>query len=199
MAARARTHGPLFSLLPLLLAVLTVGNSSSSSSRCPGVPSMTAQQACGAVAGTRRMLELCLRTLRGGAPLPVTRHAAVAVRGALDAYAATVAAATSLLDGGAVPADGERAAFGSCMVGYGSARVAMARVAADLAAAGCDGGGARAAELEAGYTAGLRGMDACTGGMLSYPASPLYARNLADRNVTLLAALLCSLVPAPLA
>jgi hypothetical protein len=42
-------------------------------------------------------------------------------------------------------------------------------------------------------------MDGCTRDMLDYPASPLYARNLADRNMTLLAALLCSLVPAPLA
>jgi hypothetical protein len=40
-------------------------------------------------------------------------------------------------------------------------------------------------------------MDGCRRGLLNYPASPLYARNLADRNVTLLAALLCSLVPAP--
>ena len=58
---------------------------------------------------------------------------------------------------------------------------------------GCDGA---AGDLRAGYTAGLRGMDACRRGLLSYPASPLYSRNLADRNVTLLAALLCSLVPA---
>jgi hypothetical protein len=162
---------------------------------------MTAQQACSDVSGTQHMLELCLRTLRRGVPVPVpvTRHAAVAVRGALDAYAATVAAATSLLDGGAVPADDERAAFGNCMVGYGSARVAMARVADDLRLVAAGGGGGcdddRAAELKAGYTAGLRGMDGCTRGMLDYPASPLYARNLADRNMTLLAALLCSLVP----
>jgi hypothetical protein len=78
----------------------------------------------------------------------------------------------------------------------------MARVADDLrlalASGGCDDDD-RAAELKAGYTGGLRGMDGCTRGMLDFPASPLYARNLADRNVTLLAALLCSLVPAPLA
>ncbi|XP_066326154.1 uncharacterized protein [Miscanthus floridulus] len=214
MAAKARTihHSP-FSLLVLLLSVLIVtlggadgGLDGSRSSRCPRIPSMTAQQACSAVSGTRHMLELCLRRLRAGGvrvPLPVTRHAAVAVRGALDAYAATVAAATSLLDGGAVPADDERTAFGNCMVGYGSARVAMARVADDLRPAagggGCDDDDDRAAELKVGYTAGLRGMDGCTRGMLDFPASTLYARNLADRNVTLLAALLCSLVPAPLA
>ena len=143
------------------------------------------------------MRGLCLRTLRAGAgagaAAPVTQHAAAAVRAALDAYAATVAAATSLLDGGAVPADDEKAAFGACMVGYGRARGAMARVADDLAGGGCDGA---AGDLRAGYTAGLRGMDACRRGLLSYPASPLYSRNLADRNVTLLAALLCSLVPA---
>ncbi|KAG0522454.1 hypothetical protein BDA96_07G038600 [Sorghum bicolor] len=75
----------------------------------------------------------------------------------------------------------------------------MARVADDLRLVAAGGGGGcdddRAAELKAGYTAGLRGMDGCTRGMLDYPASPLYARNLADRNMTLLAALLCSLVP----
>jgi hypothetical protein len=33
--------------------------------------------------------------------------------------------------------------------------------------------------------------------LVGYPASPLIGRNLADRNKTLLAALLCSLVPTP--
>nr|TKW09032.1 hypothetical protein SEVIR_6G064500v2 [Setaria viridis] len=203
MAKAATTIRSLLSLFVILslLAVLGAddGVGGGGSRRCPLIPSMTAERACGAVAGTRRMLELCLSTLRAGASagagaaVPVTLHAAAAVRGALDAYAATVAAATTLLDGGAVPADGERAAFGDCMVGYGRARGAMARVAGDLAAGGCD----RAAGIKAGYTAGLRGMDGCSRGLLNYPASPLYARNLADRNVTLLAALLCSLVPAP--
>lgn len=97
----------------------------------------------------------------------------------------------------AVPAGGEKAAYGNCMVGYGRARGAMARVADDLALAGpaCDAGAA--AELKAGYTAALRGMDGCWRGLLDYPESPLYDKNLADRNKTLLAALLCSLVPAP--
>ncbi|OEL15670.1 hypothetical protein BAE44_0023311 [Dichanthelium oligosanthes] len=199
MAKAARTTRSLLfvSVLIPLLATLGADGVGGGSSRCPLVPSMTAQSACSAVSGTRHMRELCLRTLRSGAGaavLPVTRHAATAVRGALDSYAATVAAATSLLDGGAVPADAEKAAFGDCMVGYGRARGAMSRVADDLAAGGCGDG---AAGLKAGYTAGLRGMDGCRRGLLNYPASPLYARNLADRNMTLLAALLCSLVPAP--
>ncbi|RLN04196.1 hypothetical protein C2845_PM13G02740 [Panicum miliaceum] len=195
MAKAARTIHRLLFVFVLISLLATLGADGVGSRRCPRVPSMTAERACTAVSGTRRLRGLCLRTLRAGAPaVPVTRHAAAAVRAALGSYAATVAAATSLLDGGAVPADDERAAFGACMVGYGRARGAMARVAADLAG-GCDG----AAGLRAGYTAGLRGMDGCRRGLLGYPASPLYARNLADRNVTLLAALLCSLVPAPLA
>ena len=195
----ARTiHHPLLFVVVLISLLATLGAASgvgAGGRRCPPVPSMTAEGACTAVSGTRRMRGLCLRTLRAGAgaAAPVTRHAAAAVRAALDAYAATVAAATSLLDGGAVPADDEKAAFGACMVGYGRARGAMARVADDLAGGGCDGA---AGDLRAGYTAGLRGMNACRRGLLSYPASPLYSRNLADRNVTLLAALLCSLVPA---
>ncbi|PAN33571.1 hypothetical protein PAHAL_6G030300 [Panicum hallii] len=197
MAKAARTIHSLLFLTVLISPLATLG-ADGVSRPCPRAPSMTAERACTAVSGTRRMRELCLRTLRAGAgagaAVPVTRHAAAAVRAALGSYAATVAAATSLLDGGAVPADDEKAAFGACMVGYGRARMAMARVAADLAD-GCDG----AADLRAGYTAGLRGMDGCRRGLLGYPASPLYARNLADRNVTLLAALLCSLVPAPLA
>ena len=194
-AARTIHHPLLFVvvLISLLATLAADGVGVDGGRRCPTVPSMTAERACTAVSGTRRMRGLCLRTLRAGAgaAAPVTRHAAAAVRAALGSYAATVAAATSLLDGGAVPADDEKAAFGDCMVGYGRARGAMARVADDLAG-GCD----RAGDLRAGYTAGLRGMDACRRGLLSYPASPLYSRNLADRNVTLLAALLCSLVPA---
>jgi hypothetical protein len=211
MARAARTTRSLLSVFVLLSLLATLGadddvrGGGRGGRRCPVIPSMTAERACGAVAGTRRMLELCLRTLRsgpgtGGAAVPVTLHAAAAVRGALDAYAATVAAATTLLDGGAVPADDERAAFGECMVGYGRARGAMERVAGDLleAAGGCDDEQrTAAARIKAGYTAGLRGMDGCRRGLLNYPVSPLYARNLADRNVTLLAALLCSLVPAP--
>jgi len=198
MAKAARTiHHPLLLVFVLISLLATLG--AAGGHRCPPVPSMTAEGACTAVSGTRRMRGLCLRTLRAGAGAGagaaalVTQHAAAAVRAALDAYAATVAAATSLLDGGAVPADDEKAAFGDCMVGYGRARGAMARVADELAGGGCDG---PAGDLRAGYTAGLRGMDACRRGLLSYPASPLYSRNLADRNVTLLAALLCSLVPA---
>ncbi|KAJ1290274.1 hypothetical protein BS78_02G230700 [Paspalum vaginatum] len=194
--AKARTVRSLFFVLVLLspLTLSADGVVGSRSQQCPRMPSMTAERACSAVSGTRLMRGLCLRTLRaGGAAVPVTLHAAAAVRVALDSYAATVAAATSLIEGGAVPADDEKAAYERCMVGYDRARGAMARVADDLAAGACG----RAAELKAGYTDGLRGMDGCWRGLLNYPASPLYARNLADRNNTLLAALLCNLVPAP--
>jgi hypothetical protein len=186
--ARARTtrRSLVLSLLACLLLPSAGGG-------CLRVPSMTAESACGAVCGTPHMRELCLGTLvpgqGAGAPaVPVTRLAMAAVRGALGSYTATTAAATSLINGVSVR-DGEKAAFGDCMVGYGSARVAMARVADDLAG-GCD---KVDRDLNADYTAGLRGMDMCSRGMLGYPASPLYAMNLADRNKTQLAALLGSL------
>jgi hypothetical protein len=172
--ARARTtrRSLILSLLACLLLPAAGGG-------CLRVPSMTAESAC----GTPHMRELCLGTLvpgqGAGAPaVPVTRLAMAAVCGALGSYTATTAAATSLINGVSVR-DGEKAAFGDCMVGYGS----------DLAG-GCD---KVDRDLNADYTAGLRGMDMCSRGMLGYPASPLYAMNLADRNKTQLAALLGSL------
>ncbi|CAO2199964.1 unnamed protein product [Urochloa humidicola] len=198
----------------LLSSLAFLGADGVSNRQCVRVPSLTAERSCTAVTGTPHMRELCLRTLlpsassssSGSVAAPVTRHAAAAVRAALGSYAATVSAATSLLDSGAVPAAGdEKAAVGDCMVGYGRARVAMARVAGDLEAAaadgGCEGDGvvAGAGGIRAGYMAGLRGMDGCRRSLVDYPASPLVERNLTDRNVTLLAALLCSLVIAPAA
>ncbi|CAL5004143.1 unnamed protein product [Urochloa decumbens] len=198
----------LFSIFLLSLLATLGADGVIGSRQCQRIPSMTAESACTAVTGTPHMRELCIRTLlpsgagtssgTAAAPVPVTRHAAAAVQAALGSYAATVAAATSLLDGGAVAADDEKAAVGDCMVGYGRARIAMARVAGDLEPA--DGGcGDTEAGLRAGYTAGLRGMDGCRRSLIDFPASPLVDRNLADRNMTLLVALLCSLVPAPLA
>ncbi|CAO2184250.1 unnamed protein product [Urochloa humidicola] len=212
MAKAAATRTTMTSLLfAFLMAFLTFlgadGVGGGGNRGCVRVSSMTAERACTTVSGTPRMLDLCLRTLlppgSGSAAAPVTRHAAAAVRAALGSYAATVSAATSMLDGGAVSAGDEKAAVGDCMVGYGRARVAMARVADDLAAdgGGCGGDGVAvgAGGIMAGYMAGLRGMDGCRRSLFDYPESPLVDRNLADRNVTLLAALLCSLVPAPAA
>ncbi|KAL6659460.1 hypothetical protein ACP70R_003500 [Stipagrostis hirtigluma subsp. patula] len=180
----------------LLVVALLSLLAAAPAARCPRVPSMTAERACRAVCGTRDMRARCRRTLsarRGGAvAVAVTLHAAAAARSALESYAATAAAAASLVDGGAVQ-NAEKAAYGSCMVGYGVARGAMARVAGDLVAGGCD----MAADLKPAYMAGLRGMDRCRRSLFDYPETPLYAMNLADRNKTLLAALLCSLVPAP--
>ncbi|KAL6658868.1 hypothetical protein ACP70R_002908 [Stipagrostis hirtigluma subsp. patula] len=194
--AGASTIRSLLVIVFLSLLVIMPLAARGGAARCPRVPSMTAERACRAVCGTRDMRARCRRTLsarRGGAAaVAVTLHAAAAARSALDSYAATAAAAASLVDGGAVT-NGEKAAYGNCMVGYGVARGAMARVAGDLAADGCD----RAADLKSAYMAGLRGMDRCRRSLFDYPQSPLYALNLADRNKTLLAALLCSLVPAP--
>jgi hypothetical protein len=143
------------------------------------------------------MLELCLRTLRssagsgaeGAVAVPVTLHTAAAVRGALDAYMVTVAAAKTLL--GAVLADDERAAFGEWMVGYGRARGARERVAGDLleAAGGCDNEQrTAAARIKAGYTAGLRGMNGCrTASPAPTAATPSRASNSsAARSLKLL-------------
>ncbi|CAO2202512.1 unnamed protein product [Urochloa humidicola] len=210
-ATRTTMTSLLFAFLMFFLTFLGAdGVGVGGNRQCVPVPSMTAERACTTVSGTPHMLDLCLRTLlpsgSGSAAAPVTRHAAAAVRAALGSYAATVSAATSMLDGGAVSAGDEKAAVGDCMVGYGRARVAMARVADDLAADGGGGGGcggdgvaAGAGGIRAGYMAGLRGMDGCRRSLFDYPESPLVDRNLADRNVTLLAALLCSLVPAPAA
>ncbi|KAF8669934.1 hypothetical protein HU200_051116 [Digitaria exilis] len=198
MALAARTTHSILSVFFLLSLLATLA--ADAGSRCPRVPSMTAEHACTAVTGTRRMLSLCLRTLHAGDGAPVevlvTRHAVAAVRGALESYAATVAAATSLLDAGEVAGDDEKAAVGDCMVGYGTARGAMARVAGELQVvdAGCGDDDRKAGEIKVGYMAGLRGMDGCRRSLMNYPASPLYERNLADRNETLLAALLCNLV-----
>jgi hypothetical protein len=104
--------------------------------------------------------------------VPVTLHAVAIVRGALDTYAVTVAAAKTLL--GAVLADDERVVFGECMVGYGRAREAMERVVGDLlAAAGdCDDKQQKvAARIKAGYPAGLRGMDGCRTASLAATAA----------------------------
>ncbi|CAO2164448.1 unnamed protein product [Urochloa humidicola] len=214
MAKAATTMTSLFSIFLLSLLAFVGGDGTiggGNQSWCPRVPSMTAEHACTAVAGTPHLLDLCLRTLLPsasssvsvGAAAPVTHHTAAAVRAALGSYAATVSAATSLLDSGVVPGGDEKAAVDDCMVGYGRARVAMTRVADDLQAVAADGGCggavavAGAVGIRAGYMVGLHGMDGCRRSFVDYPASPLVDRNLADRNVTLLAALLCCLVLVP--
>jgi hypothetical protein len=193
--------------LAVALSLLAAGATSGGHQHaCPEVPSMTAVKACSVVCGTRHMHRLCLRTLLGRrsrrAASPVTRYAAVAARSALDAYDATKAAARQALlydrrGGHAVLPSDERVAYAGCLHGYEAARRSMSHIADDLARAGnsstCDG----AADLKQDYMGGLRGMDACRRRLLAYPASPLSDRNLADRNKTLLAGLLCSLVPTP--
>jgi hypothetical protein len=190
--------------LALLAAGVTCGDRQHA---CPDVPSMTAVRACSVVCGSRHMHRLCLRTIQRRrsrhAASPVTRYAAVAARSAIDAYQATEAATrqTMLYDyrgGRAVLPGDERAAYAGCLQGYGAARQSMGLIADDLARAAssssCDG----AANLKQDYMGGLHGVDACRKRLVGYPASPLIGRNLADRNKTLLAALLCSLVPTTL-
>ncbi|KAL5222274.1 hypothetical protein ABZP36_026987 [Zizania latifolia] len=174
--------------------------------RCPGVPSMTAEKACKAVCGTAHMRRLCLGTLlprAGGAGDdghggrdrrgPVTYYAGVAARSALDAYAATAAAKREMEYSGALPED-ERTAHERCMAGYNLASRFMSRLA-DVLTTNCDD--IDSAQLTQDYKGSLRGMDACRRKLFAFPASPLYGRNLADRNKTLLAALLCTLVSNP--
>ncbi|XP_040382648.1 uncharacterized protein LOC121055136, partial [Oryza brachyantha] len=166
--------------------------------RCAPVPSMTAEQACRAVCGTARMFRLCLRALlprdadhRGDRrPDAVTLFVGSAARGALDAYAATAAAKRAMQYSGALPAD-ERTAHEWCMAGYDLAVRFMGRVADDLAS--CEA----AARLKDDVAGSLSGMDACRRRLFVYPASPLYGRNLADRNKTMLVGLLSNLVPKP--
>ncbi|EEE51372.1 hypothetical protein OsJ_32403 [Oryza sativa Japonica Group] len=68
----------------------------------------------------------------------------------------------------------------------------MGRVAGDLAS--CE---TAAARLRDDCDGSLAGMDACRRKLFGYPASPLYGRNLADRNKTMLVGLLSNLVPMP--
>ncbi|CAM0910943.1 unnamed protein product [Alopecurus aequalis] len=189
--------------LTVVLSLLAAGATSGGHQRgCPDVPTTTAEKACSAVCSTRHMHRLCLRTLlrrrsRHAASL-VTRYATVAASSALDAYDGTEAAARKAMRGGHVPLPSDEwIAYAGCVEGYEAARRSMSLVADDLARAAssssCDG----AENLRQDYMGGLRGMDACRRSLRGYPASPLSGRNLADRNKTLLAALLCSLVARP--
>uniref|UniRef100_A0A0E0EHR5 Pectinesterase inhibitor domain-containing protein n=1 Tax=Oryza meridionalis TaxID=40149 RepID=A0A0E0EHR5_9ORYZ len=187
-----------------LLAGLCLVAGTGGDARCAPVPSMTVEQACDAVCGTPHMLKLCLRTLqprarRGGGGGgehrrrrdAITRYVGVAARGALDAYAATAAAKRGMQYSAALPTD-ERTAHERCMAGYDLAVRFMGRVAGDLAS--CE---TAAARLRDDCDGSLAGMDACRRKLFGYPASPLYSRNLADRNKTMLVGLLSNLVPAP--
>ncbi|KAF0901008.1 hypothetical protein E2562_037423 [Oryza meyeriana var. granulata] len=200
---------PIGSLAAAVVAALLAGQCLVAAAgdgivRCAPVPSMTAEQACEAVCGTAPMLRLCLRTLLprgasghdddvGGAHRRrdvVTHYVGVAARRALDGYAATAAAKREMQYSGALPAD-ERTAHERCMAGYDLAVRFMGRVADDLAS--CE----TAARLKDDYAGSLSGMDACRRKLFGYPASPLYGRNLADRNKTMLVGLLSTLVTSP--
>uniref|UniRef100_A0A0E0AQQ5 Pectinesterase inhibitor domain-containing protein n=1 Tax=Oryza glumipatula TaxID=40148 RepID=A0A0E0AQQ5_9ORYZ len=189
-------------VVPLLAALCLVSCTGGDARWCAPVPSMTVEQACDAVCGTAHMLKLCLRTLqprarRGGGEHrrrrddAVTRYVGAAARGALDAYAATAAAKRGMQYSAALPAD-ERTAHERCMAGYDLAVRFMGRVAGDLAS--CE---TAAARLRDDCDGSLAGMDACRRKLFGYPASPLYGRNLADRNKTMLVGLLSNLVPTP--
>uniref|UniRef100_A0A0E0LR50 Pectinesterase inhibitor domain-containing protein n=1 Tax=Oryza punctata TaxID=4537 RepID=A0A0E0LR50_ORYPU len=203
----AKAIGSLaIAVVTLLVGLCLVdGHGTGGETRCAPVPSMTAEQACNAVCGTAHMLKLCLRTLlplaRGAGGTggehrrreAVTHYVGVAARGALDAYAATAAAKREMQYSGALPSD-ERTAHERCMAGYDLAVRFMGRVADDLASCDCETAVAR---LKDDYDGSLAGMDACRRKLFGYPASPLYDRNLADRNMTMLVGLLSNLVPTP--
>ncbi|KQJ95043.1 hypothetical protein BRADI_3g14880v3 [Brachypodium distachyon] len=206
--------------LPLLAAAGVNGVVVHGHGGCPhgAVPSMTAQRACSAVCGTRHMRRLCLSTLlphgHGQSAAPVTRYAAAAARAAMDAYAAAKHA--MFRHGRAALPAAERKAYAGCVRGYESSRLSMGRLAGDLAAleimemgnSSCEDARKKEGEVRQDYRGGLRGMDACwrsvmklgieMGNAYSYPAaaSEVWERNLGDRNRTLLAALLCSLLVA---
>ncbi|KAG8046471.1 hypothetical protein GUJ93_ZPchr0008g12051 [Zizania palustris] len=197
----AKVIGSLAAILVLVAGLCLVAGAGD---RCPGVPSMTAEKACKAVCGTAHMRSLCLRTLlpRAGGDDghgrrdrrgPVTYYVGVAAHSALDAYAATAAAKRKMEYSGALPED-ERTAHERCMAGYNLASRFMSRLA-NVLTTSCDD--IDAAQLTQDYKGSLRGMDACRRKLFAFPASPLYYRNLADRNKTLLAALLCTLVSNP--
>uniref|UniRef100_A0A0D9X4A7 Pectinesterase inhibitor domain-containing protein n=1 Tax=Leersia perrieri TaxID=77586 RepID=A0A0D9X4A7_9ORYZ len=198
----------IISLTAVTVALLAaVAGGGDTTARCAPVPSMTAEEACSAVCGTDHMRSLCHRTLlpprrRVAAAArrhAVTRYISAAARVALDAYAATAAAKRVTEYSAAVPAD-ERTAHERCIDGYDlaarfMARLAVVSVSGDVARSGCDAAARR--RVREDFEGCLDGMDVCRRRLFGYPASPLYGRNLADRNMTLLVALLSNLVISP--
>lgn len=154
-------------------------------SACPDLPSMTVDAACRKAAGTLLMYELCRDAMRdvsypsNGADL----YALVAAKRALASFDGTARAVGALLGGSGGSLTGaERDAYALCRESYAQATGTMDAVVAALV-------GCRFAEGDLGqvYRDGVAQVERCRDRVRDLPASPLYARNLIDRNMAVLA------------
>ena len=152
-------------------------------SACPDLPSMTVEDACRKAAGTLLMYELCKDAMRD-VSYPsngVDLYALVAAKRALASFDDTARAVGALLDGGSLTG-AERDAYARCEESYAQATGTMDAVVAALV-------GCRFAEGDLGqvYRDGIAQVESCRDRVRDLPASPLYARNLVDRNMAVLA------------
>ncbi|CAO2176530.1 unnamed protein product [Urochloa humidicola] len=166
-----------------LLVHLAFFSTPSMSAACPDVPSMTVEQACRKAAGTLLMYDLCKDAMRD-VTYPsntVDLYALVAAKRALASYADTAHSIDALLAGGNLPGD-DRDAYELCKESYGEATGTMNGVAAALV-------GCRFMEGDLGqvYRNGVAQVERCRDAVRSLPASPIYAGNLVDRNMAVLA------------
>ncbi|CAL5004144.1 unnamed protein product [Urochloa decumbens] len=168
-----------------LLQLAIISTLPPSSTACPDVPSMTVEQACRKAAGTLLMYDLCKDAMRD-VTYPtngVDLYALVAAKRALASYADTAHAVDALLAGGSLPGAG-REVYELCKEFYGEATDTMNGVAAVLV-------GCRFMVMEGDlgqvYRDGVAQVERCRDAVRSLPASPIYARNLVDRNIAALA------------
>uniref|UniRef100_K3YMT0 Pectinesterase inhibitor domain-containing protein n=2 Tax=Setaria italica TaxID=4555 RepID=K3YMT0_SETIT len=152
-------------------------------SACHDLPSMTVEQACRAATGTELMYELCKDAMRD-VSYPsngVDLYALVAAKRALASFDDTAHALDALLADGSLTGD-EKNAYALCKESYGQATDTMNGVAA--AVVGC-----RFMEGDLGqvYRDDVAQVERCRDRVRSLPASPIYARNLVDRNMAVLA------------
>ena len=155
----------------------------SSGDACPGVPSMTWEDACLKSRDRQepRWYQLCRDTLRSGpsAAQQVTVFALTATRKALLRYDATMAEIDRMLRRSSVAKPPP--ALERCKGRYGEARGLVARITEQLAH--CD----FAAAKQEYYDAHLA-VQACLSGLWSgYRGSPLHAAVSADLDLTMVA------------
>jgi pectinesterase inhibitor-like protein len=171
------------SILFLILAVPFLGGAAGE--RCSGVTSMAVEAACQTACGTRLLYDMCMDTLREdfdpdpSVSAEVTLYALHAAQHALESYLATVDAALELIKG-SLGRD-ERAAYDVCVGEYGYAENSMRRVAKDMLPR------CKLVGLGDEFMNGLMHLEKCRDLLIRLPGSPLYARNLVDRNKDLLA------------
>ena len=170
----------------LLLLHLAFFSALHPASACPDLPSMTVEDACRKAAGTLLMYELCTDAMRD-VSYPsngVDLYALVAAKRALASFDDTARAVGALLGGGGGGSltGAERDAYARCEESYAQATGTMDAVVAALV-------GCRFAEGDLGqvYRDGIAQVESCRDRVRDLPASPLYARNLVDRNMAVLA------------